>query len=59
MGITVIGLLFLKYFTKLRVYLFYTPLGNNEANLATHIYVLGTENHETVCNIETIHYKGR
>jgi hypothetical protein len=59
MIISVIGLLFLKYYKRLRANLFYTALENDQIDKATHIYIRGTDKIESICTITKTSFEGR
>lgn len=52
MIVSVIGLLLLKYYKKLRVMLFYGGVEKEKIRNATHIYIKGTDKCESICKIE-------
>lgn len=56
---SVVGLLLLKYYKGLRAILFYSALGNNEIEEATHIYIRGSDKNESICSISSTNFEGR
>jgi hypothetical protein len=46
MTLSVVGLLLLKYYKKLRALTFYNQLDLSEINEATHVYVKGSDKNE-------------
>lgn len=58
MAVSLVGLLLLKYFKRLRVALFYSSLLPSEISNATHIYVYGSDKNESICNICECSFEG-
>ena len=50
--LSVVGLLLLKYYVKLRAYLFYGEVQVDDLDSATHIYVEGSGEVEEICGVE-------
>jgi hypothetical protein len=54
--LSVVGLILLKYFIKLRAKVFYSIVSFREIDTATHVYVIGQEKEEEISKVEKIMY---
>jgi hypothetical protein len=59
LAITLVGLLCLKYFKKLRAFVFYDAVSEEELERITHVYVSGTDKAEQISKVEVIEYEGQ
>lgn len=58
LSISVIGLLLLKYFKKLRAAAFYNKLTDNDSRACTHVFVAGQEETQEISEVERLEHDG-
>lgn len=54
--LSVVGLILLKYFIKLRAKVFYSTVSFREIDTVTHVYVIGQEKEEEISKVEKVIY---
>ena len=55
--VSIVGLLLLKYFQKMRVIVFYDSLEESQKGSVTHVYIKGQENSEEISKVKRIKHQ--